>query len=115
MARSPATTTLFACRNDRLHNGKLNGCDLISDADSPCVGDQSGGWGATEHSELGRNLQFLSGVHVVWIFKFVFICIEDAHVIVGISIELLADLRQCISWLHDVSLIAGLSFRARHC
>src|SRR5215469_11051599 len=54
----------------------------------------SGGW----------NLEFLPHIHVIGIFQFVFVGIEDPHVVFRVSIKLLADLRQSIARLNGVEL-----------
>src|SRR5688500_16601336 len=50
------------------------------------------------------HVQFLAHLNLVRILQFVLVSIEDAHVLICISIKLLADLGQGIAGLHRIAL-----------
>ena len=55
-------------------------------------------------SLIGGNSQLLSDLNFVGIVNGLAICVKDLHVLVGIPIELLADLRKVIASLNRVGL-----------
>src|SRR6201988_144659 len=56
---------------------------------------------------LWRDHELMAHLNLVGIFQRVTICVEDAHVLVRITVELLADLREIVATLHFVRLPAA--------
>ena len=53
---------------------------------------------------LVGNIQLLPDLNLVRVFQFVAIRVEDLHVLVGVAVELFADLRERVAGFDGVSL-----------
>src|SRR5882724_7742496 len=53
---------------------------------------------------LWRNRQLLTRTYVVRVFQTVLVCIENPHVLVRVTIELFADLRQRVTGFDSIGL-----------
>ena len=55
----------------------------------------------------GRDLQLLPDVNLIRVFQLIFVGFENPHVVIRVSVELLANLGKSVSCLHRVGLISG--------
>jgi ActR/RegA family two-component response regulator len=72
-------------------------------------------WTLAGDDRSGGNVQGLSRFDLVRIGQLIAIGLEDLHVLVGVAVELLADLRQRIARLDRVGLPGGCALRAGPC
>jgi hypothetical protein len=51
---------------------------------------------------LLRNVEFHTGSHLIRVRQLVTIRFEDLHILIGVAVEVLADLREAVARLHRV-------------